>query len=544
MARARRTGTPATKRGRPAGGKQRQKTVAGAARGQQEQLLAENEALREAVQTMEAALQRYSEHYDLAPFGYVTVDETGIVREINRAACAIVGMERSTALGTLFRSFVSPPDRPALNRHLAECRSHGSAATRLRLERPGRPPVSVELSSRRGAGDRPDCYPIAILEMTGRDSERDGLMAIAREALERGAAKTDLLAMISHELRNPLTPLLTAVSALEQRAGDSADIRHLCQIIRRNVNTEVQLIGDLLDATRISRGKMALRLMPLEIDAVVREAVEQAAAAIETKLLRVGLALEAGGALVEGDPLRLGQVFANLIGNAVKFTPPGGELALRSWRTGENVAVEIEDSGAGFVEAALPRLFLPFEQGDRPSGSQGGLGLGLAITKGIVELHHGRLSAASEGPGKGARFVVELPVLRPMRAPVSNGRPRARILIVEDNLDTAEALALALGAIGYQVNHAPSMALALQADLTAIDLVLSDLRLADGDGRNLLLQLRARGPVTAIALSGYGADDDLETTKAAGFFAPLIKPVDLEVLTATIERALAEKRQP
>jgi PAS domain S-box-containing protein len=496
------------------------------------------------VQVLEAALERYAEHYDRAPFGYVTIDGTGIIRELNRAACTLLGMERPKALGTPLRSFVSTSDRPALSRHLDECGSHGAATTRMRLERPGRPAVLVELSSRRGAGDHPDSYAVAIRELTQRDSERDELKEIAGEGMARGAAKVDLLAMISHELRNPLTPLLTAVSALEQRAGDSADIRNLCQIIRRNVNTEVQLIGDLLDATRISRGKMALRPMPLEIDAVVRDAVDQAAASIEAKMLQVALVLEARGALVEGDPLRLGQVFANLIGNAVKFTPPGGELALRSWRAGETVAVEITDSGSGFAEAALPRLFEPFEQGDRPPGSQGGLGLGLAISKGIVELHHGRISAASAGPGKGSRFVVELPVLRPTRSPASNGRRRARILIVEDNADTAEALALALGATGYQVNHAASMALALQVDLTAIDLVVSDLRLSDGDGRSLLQQLRARGPVTAIALSGYGADGDLETSKAAGFFAHLIKPVDLEVLTATIERALADKSQP
>jgi CheY-like chemotaxis protein len=171
------------------------------------------------------------------------------------------------------------------------------------------------------------------------------------------------------------------------------------------------------------------------------------------------------------------------------------------------------------------------------------LGLGLAISRGLIELHGGRLTASSAGPGKGARFVVELPLLRAKVGPRAKGHSAARILIVEDNPETAEALKLALGTNGYVVHHASSSSAALEADLASVDLVVSDLRLPDGDGHSLLRQLLARGPVTAIALSGDGADAVRLATRESGFFAHLTKPVELEVLTDTIERALAVKRQ-
>jgi PAS domain S-box-containing protein len=509
-----------------------------------EQLEAENEQLREAVETIETTLQRYAEHYDHAPFGYLTLDRGGIIREINRKACAMLALERPRALGGVFRALVPTAALPALARHLSACRRYGVASARLQVRRSDGSLVMVELTSRHATDEKREYYPTAMVEVAPEeaDGEREYLMAVAREALEQGAARTDLLATISHELRSPLTPLLAAVSALEQRQGDSPEIATLCQIIRRSANVEARLIDDLLDATRISRGKMALQRAPTELHEVVREAVEQAEALARSKEVGLTVALGAGRSLVDGDTIRLGQVFANLLGNAIKFTSPGGQVIVRSWDSGDDIAVEISDSGAGIRPAALSRLFVPFEQVDRPPGSLGGLGLGLAISKGIVELHQGRISASSVGPGKGARFVVSLPLLRPRALAASNGKSAARILLVEDNADTAEALTVALGSSGYQVNHAPSVASALKADLTAVDLVVSDLRLTDGDGRNLLRQLRGRGAVTAIALSGYGADEDKQTAEEAGFFAHLTKPVELDLLTATIERALAHKR--
>jgi signal transduction histidine kinase len=435
-------------------------------------------------------------------------------------------------------------DRQALAQHLDACERDTSASLRVRVQRSDQTLVEVQLTSRLAGPDRHPYYATAIvpIEIEG-EREREGLLAVAREALERGAAKTELLAMISHELRSPLTPLLAAVAALEQRHTESPEVRNLCQIIRRNVNTEARLIEDLLDATRISRGKMALRRAPIELHTVVREAAEHAELVLQSKGIELTMSLTAPRCLVDGDPVRLGQVFANLLGNAIKFTPAGGQISLRSWESGDRLAVEVGDSGAGIAPEALPRLFAPFEQIDRPPGSQGGLGLGLAISKGIVELHQGRIFATSPGPGKGARFVVELPLLRPRPIVDGNGKSAVRILLVEDNPDTAEALTLALGSQGYRVDQARSYSSALGADLTDVDLVVSDLRLADGDGRSLLQQLQARGPVTAIALSGYGSEEDLQTARAAGFFAHLTKPVELSLLTATIERALADRRK-
>jgi signal transduction histidine kinase len=517
-------------------------------RGQNEQLVAENEHLREALQTLELTIDRFADHYDLAPFGYLTLDRTGAIREINQAACALLGIDRFLALGILLRTRLPVADRPVLARHLGTCRRRGVATSRLSVRRQDDSLVAVELISRLASSDRLEYFPTAIIESQQErehegELEREGLLEATRAALEHGAARTELLAMVSHELRTPLMPLLTAVGALEERVGEDPDARNFCQIIRRSVAAQGRLIEDLVDVTRINRGKMTLHMKPTQVHGLVTAALEAIQPSLQAKALRVTVALEAGRHLVDGDPMRLGQVFANLIGNAVKFTPAGGEITVRSWESADTVAVEVSDSGIGIAPASLPHLFRPFEQAHRPPGSEGGLGLGLTISKGIIELHNGRISAASGGPGQGARFVVELPALRPKRATNGAGKPLARLLVVEDDPDTAEALSLALGAKGYHVERASSIAGALRADLTAIDLVVSDLRLPDGDGRSFLQQLRARGPVTAIALSGYGTYKDVDSAKEAGFFAHLIKPVPLEVLMETIERALADKRR-
>jgi signal transduction histidine kinase len=514
-------------------------------RAELDQLLAEIDGLREAVGTLESTLHRYADHYDGAPFGSLTMDESGIIRELNQAACDLLKVGRRQALGKTLEALVRPADRAALATHLRACRTHGVATVQLQLQRADRTTVEVELRSRE-AGPEERRYLVTAVIALGEspaDREREGLLAVAREALDRSAAKTELLAMISHELRAPLMPLLAAVSALEQRAGDSGEVWQLCHIIRRSVNGQVRMIDDLIDTTGISRGKLRLRREPTELHAVVRQAVEQAGSILQAKQIGLAVSLAARRCLVDGDPIRLGQVFTNLLGNAAKFTPPGGSIAVRSWDSDDQVVVEVADTGVGIPPEALSRLFEPFEQVERPEGSQRGLGLGLAISKGIVELHRGRITAASAGPGQGARFVVELPVLRPGLAPQANGHSRARILLVEDDADTAAALILALGTKGYGVDHAESVTAALRADLTGIDLVLSDLRLADGDGRSLLPQLRAGRPITAIALSGYGADDARQASEKAGFFAHLTKPVELTLLTETIERALAEQRK-
>ena len=489
---------------------------------------------------LEEALQRYSEHYDLAPFGCLTLDRTGIIREINQTACRLLGAERPVILGTSFRSLLEPWDRPTLTQHLTVASRSGSASSRVRVVPRHAPAFAAQLASRRAGGVR-ECYPTALLEEGERDHGQpaEDLFAVARSALDRVGARGHFLALVSHELRNPLTPILAAVSALERLVPEHPQIAELCAILGRNVQLQARLIDDLLDASRLSRGKMAMERAPLDLHAVVREAADAAAVVVAQRRLRLKVELAAAQHQVEADPVRLRQLFANLLNNAAKFTPEEGSITVSSWSAGGLVAVEVRDTGAGLSPEVLPRLFTAFEQGTRSPGSHGGLGLGLSICKGIAELHGGRISASSAGVGQGSRFVVELPLLQSARH-AGNGQSQARILLVEDNPDTAEALGLALAARGYHVDRVDSVRAALEADLGAVDLVLSDLRLPDGDGRAMLRQLRQREPVPAIVLSGDGRDQ--HGPDETGVVAHLTKPIAIEQLTEAIERALATRR--
>jgi CheY-like chemotaxis protein len=285
---------------------------------------------------------------------------------------------------------------------------------------------------------------------------------------------------------------------------------------------------------------MSLRPGPIDVHAMAREALELASTILMQKRLQVTIALEAAQSQVEGDAVRLRQLFGNLIANAVKFTPPGGDITLSSWNSPGVIALEVRDSGAGISAEALPRLFTAFEQGDRTPGSHGGLGLGLAISKGIVDLHGGRITASSEGPGRGARFVVELPLLREV-AQLADREVKARVLLVEDNPDTASALTLALSASGYRVQRAESVGAALRSDLGGVDLVLSDVNLPDGDGRALLRHLHQQTGLPTIVLSGQPGGWSPQDEGA--IFARLTKPVAMERLMETIDRAVAAARQ-
>jgi CheY-like chemotaxis protein len=253
---------------------------------------------------------------------------------------------------------------------------------------------------------------------------------------------------------------------------------------------------------------------------------------------------------IGGDATRLRQVLWNLIKNAIKFTGPGGLVTVRSWTHGQRTTIEVQDTGVGLAPDAIERLFRPFEQAE--DGAAGGLGLGLAIARGIVELHGGTLTAVSRGPGQGSRFVVDLPnrptpplpIAQPAEAAtaVRNGPagPKLRMLLVEDNPATATVLSLALRAEGYVVTVASNVAEALRVDLTQISIVVSDIGLPDGDGLSLLRQLHAKRRIQAVALSGYGTERDVQASLAAGFAAHLVKPVTLPELVAAIDQALLQ----
>ena len=379
------------------------------------------------------------------------------------------------------------------------------------------------------------------------------------EAETANRAKDRFMATLSHELRTPLTPVLMVVSGLEARARAGRLPRELVgdlAMVRRNVELETRLIDDLLDLTRIREGKLEIKYGEADLREILEHAVETSASHVpEAERPRYVLDLAPVDHRLWADTPRLTQVFWNLLNNALKFTPPGGEIRVRTWREEPGrLAAEVADTGAGIEPDVLPRVFDAFAQGGRGALRQfGGLGLGLAISRTIVEAHGGTLVAESEGQGKGSTFTVRLPIAlpagtvapRPEAAlPVPHpeskieNRKSIHVLLVEDHLDAAEALADYLDATGRRVTVAHCVRDALQAaeESEGFDLVLSDIGLPDGTGYDLMRELSRRFGLQGIALTGYGMDEDIEKSHAAGFRKHLTKPVNIETLEAALRQ--------
>jgi PAS domain S-box-containing protein len=421
--------------------------------------------------------------------------------------------------------------------------------------------VGTDGHRRYDAADRTLAEELARRAALAVDNAR--LYRAARQARQEAEAadraKGRFLAVLSHELRNPLSPVLMAVSALLE--GDEMfGLRPTLEMIRRNVELEARLIDDLLDVTRIGRGTLRLDTRSVDAHDAVRQAVQTCLGEIEEGRITLRSELTATEHYVEADPARLQQIVWNLIKNATKFTAPGGSIAVRSSNRlppmrvdRPSLVIEIADDGAGIEVENLTRIFEPFEQGDASPHHRGGLGLGLAIGRSLAEAHGGQLTAASLGAGQGSSFVLELPTIdRPsVQKPIS-GPPTAppaplrglKILVVEDNKDTLRSIALVLGAWGHSVTVAEGISAALLAAADhSLDLLLSDIELPDGTGLDLMRHLRGRG-LRAIAMSGYGSEEDVRASLEAGFAEHITKPVDVTRLIATIQRVTAVQLGP
>ena len=395
-----------------------------------------------------------------------------------------------------------------------------------------------------------------VLDDTDRKRAEEELK-MAKDAAERSKAaaehanrtKDHFLAVLSHELRTPLTPVVMGVSMLRDRPDLDPGTREMLETVRRNIELEVHLIDDLLDVTRIARGKIELNRSPVELCTVIERAVEVCKPDIEARRLEFGVDIGPSAPYwVEADVPRLQQVFWNLLRNAIKFTPYGGCVGIRCRPNEEHVVVEVNDSGMGIEPEALPRVFNAFEQVERSITQQfGGLGLGLAISKALVEMHGGQIEAHSEGRGKGATFRIRLPLTAPAgqpEMPASAAPPKRavrplHILLVEDHGVTAKMMRMVLNAAGHTVEWAGDVATALEmASQQAFDLLVSDLGLPDGSGHDLMRGLRERGyKFPGIALSGYGQEEDTRRSREAGFAAHLTKPASREALLEAVTAA-------
>jgi PAS domain S-box-containing protein len=511
--------------------------------------------LLETPRLLQASRDRYAELFDFAPIGYAVLDGQGVLTDVNLTAARLLGGERLRLIGYPFRSFLA--DRRAFTDLMNLCR-RGSAPAETDVEVRARSGAAVpaHLTMKQLSGSEslaPATFVLAIVDLTERrrvEAERLGAEDERRrserqEQLARAAsdAKDRFLAILSHELRTPLTPILFALASLKDTGNVPQSLAPTLEMVRRNVELEARLIDDLLDVTRITQGKMSLAVETVDVHALVEEVVALCADEIRSTDVVVSLELSAATRRVRADGTRLRQVVWNLLKNAVRNTPPDGTITIRAANevTGR-ITLSVRDTGAGIAPALLPRLFTPFEQGTDSRGRSMGLGLGLTITKGIIDAHGGRVEAASEGPGRGATFRVELPSLAEPASPRAEARRpphvavRARkVLLVEDNRDNAAAITELLRAHGYEVNVAGSVAAAVEEARKGFDVLVSDIGLPDGTGRDLVRHLRADGAVRAIALTGYGMDADVRSNTDAGFVRHLTKPVDPDALLAAID---------
>ncbi len=355
--------------------------------------------------------------------------------------------------------------------------------------------------------------------------------------------KDEFLAILAHELRNPLAPIRNSLHILRLAAHNNPTAERVSAMMERQVNHIVRLVEDLVDMSRVSRGKIELRIEEVEVAAVVRGAVETSRPLIEGLHHTLIVDIPPDPLTLNADPVRLTQIIANLLNNAAKYTPEGGQIHVRARREGDRVSISVRDNGSGIAPESLPRVFEMFTQLDRSSSRvPGGLGIGLTLVKSLVELHGGTVQAFSEGPGKGSEFIVHLPLAA--RTPTtdetaledgpSQHLPPRRILVVDDNRDAAESLGMLLRLLGAEVQIAYNGPEALAAlDGFRPDVVLLDIGMPGMDGYEVARQIRERPElhgVMLIALTGWGQEEARRRSRMAGFDYHLIKPADVSAL--------------
>ncbi|HEU4382879.1 MAG TPA: ATP-binding protein [Anaeromyxobacteraceae bacterium] len=502
---------------------------------QKVELETQNESLRAVQAKVQTGLERYTQLFDFAPIGYFTITAEGLIREVNLTGAHLLSVARSQLVGRRFLAFVVGADRAAAQDFLGQVLSapagQKSRSCEVRLHGERRQRIEVRLTASVMQGEAPTAL-VAVEDVSARvRAERD-----LRQEVHH---KDEFLAVLSHELRNPLAPIRNSLGVLEQGAqGEQARRAH--EVIGRQVAQLTRLVEDLLDVTRITRGKVRLHTQRVELTGLVASVVDDHRAGFAASGILLADRLAPAPLWVDADSARLVQVLGNLLANAQKFTDRGGRVEVELERGDANAFLRVRDDGSGLATELLPALFKPFVQApqsaDRPAG---GLGLGLAMVKGIVALHGGSVHAASAGPGRGSAFTVQLP-LAPATTPpeqpaqarlASSGR---RVLIIDDNEDSTDSLGELLALQGHDVRVAYDgpKGLALARDFKP-EVVLCDIGLPGMDGYQVARALRAEeatnGPCL-VALTGYALPDDLRRAREAGFDKHVAKPPSMEGL--------------
>jgi len=520
----------------------------------QAELELQNEELRRARLALEEARDEYLDLYAFAPVGYFTCRDEGRVAEVNHAGAGLLGLTRRDILGRAFAGFVAPADRARwTDHHDAVLRTSAPLACELLVVKAGGETVPVELTSvrREAASGGPGLVLSAVQDVTERARTARELEAATRRTVEEDRRKAHFLAVLSHELRNPLAAIRSGLQILDRAPPGSEPDQRARSALHRQAEHLARLVDDLLDITRISHGKIELQVARIDARDTVRRACDDSIAAFEQRGVTLRCSLAEEPAWVDADAIRLAQMIGNLLHNALKFSAPEGRVRVIAGTRDGCFEVAVADDGPGIEPGDLDRIFEPFVQAARPhQGAPGGLGIGLALVRELAAQHGGTARATSGGRGHGSEFVIRLPLAggkaeapalpaaAPRCAPLS-------VLIVEDDEDAGSTLADLLALEGHSVRVARSGSEGVvTAARTRPDVLICDVGLPDMSGYDVIRNIRAAAyPVApfAIALTGYAQPEDRHLAKEAGFDAHLPKPTLLEDLHPLLTRAARQR---
>ncbi len=520
------------------------------------ELVATVKALLRAQKAEEAAqisTKQWQVTFDAINDGVVLLDRNGRVVQVNSAMEGMLGKSWNDLSGQEIHNLLSIPPVPEDSPFLRMLDTGQREAVDLTL---GDRWLRVTVDPIRDAdGDINGGLCIAS-DITDRRRLEEELRRRAEELAAADRRKDEFLAMLAHELRNPLAPISNALEAIRLARSNAAATEEALNIARRQIGHMARLLDDLLDVSRFTRGKVRLRKVPVDLTTILRQAVETSRSLIEKNGHELLTSFPAEPVWLNGDPTRLAQIVANLLNNAAKYTDRGGRIALVADREGDEAVVRVRDNGIGLSAEMLPRVFDLFAQADRSlDRSQGGLGIGLTLVRSLVQLHDGNVSVESRGPGQGSEFIVRLPASsRAQSTPVANkdatsavesAYPLLRLLVVDDSQDSARSLARVLKLWGYEVRVAHDGLEAIEAASTeAFDVILLDIGLPGINGYEVAERLRdhfgSARPVL-VALTGYGQAEDLARSQSVGFDDHLVKPVNLERLREMLSGYCAEQ---
>jgi PAS domain S-box-containing protein len=547
---------------------------------QRHEIEAQQVELHEARVLVEASRDAYAELYDFAPIPYFTLDRNGVVKDTNLMGCSVLQVGRTNMIGLPLLSFIADADRPALLDHLRQCRSGASeVSSELHVRSRSSKVIPVMLNSRLATSGGVEMVRTVMVDLTQQrlaEAEIRNLNAtleqrvrertaelertnenLRLEILQRQMAeaalqqanrmKDDFLAMLGHELRNPLGTLLQAIELWRSRNMKADRLAQVEAIALRQVRHIARLVDDLLDVSRISQGKIVLRKQPTDLGRLAREVVRDLRPSYDTAGLQLRLVGDSDSPTwVDADPVRIAQVLGNLLHNARKFTLRGGRVTVALERDRSLARFKVTDTGIGMEPGDLDRAFTTFYQSDRSlDRTAGGLGLGLALVKGLVDLHGGTVRATSGGTGRGSEFCVELavcpapPELVEPKPTVKQKQGHYRVLVIDDHRDTLHTMDALLAKLGHETVTAENGEEALRAAAEFHpDIILSDIGLPGMDGyafaRRLCTDPSLR-PRRLVAVTGYGQPGDQERAYEAGFDEHVTKPVGMDDLCRILD---------